>query len=43
MHNNLYSGKPHDVRASGYDDLNLNGNIIFWHSGSQAQLDISSI
>ncbi|HDR8072462.1 TPA: aspartate--ammonia ligase [Bacillus cereus] len=40
---NLHSGKPHDVRASDYDDWNLNGDIIFWHSGLQAPLEISSM
>lgn len=39
----LASGKPHDGRAPDYDDWNLNGDLIYYHSEMDCALEISSM
>lgn len=39
----LKSGKPHDGRAPDYDDWNLNGDILFYHSVLDCVLEVSSM
>ena len=39
----LSNGKPHDGRASDYDDWNLNGDIIIWDEVLGIGLEISSM
>ena len=39
----LKSGKPHDGRATDYDDWSLNGDLLFWHEPLQCALEISSM
>lgn len=39
----LASGKPHDGRAPDYDDWELNGDLLFWHSPLQCALEVSSM
>ncbi|MBE6136751.1 MAG: aspartate--ammonia ligase [Erysipelotrichaceae bacterium] len=39
----LKSGKPHDGRASDYDDWNLNGDLLIWDEVLGIALEISSM
>ena len=39
----LKDGKPHDARASDYDDWDLNGDIIVWNDVLDSQLELSSM
>ncbi len=39
----LASGEPHDGRAPDYDDLQLNGDILFWFENLNCALEISSM
>ncbi len=39
----LASGKPHDGRAPDYDDWQLNGDILCWHSTLECALELSSM
>lgn len=39
----LKSGKPHDLRASDYDDWSLDGDIILWDFVRKKALEISSM
>ena len=39
----LHSGKPHDGRATDYDDWNLNCDIFFWDEVLNRALEISSM
>lgn len=39
----LSSGKPHDGRASDYDDWNLNGDLLIWDEVLGIALEISSM
>ena len=41
--NPLKDGKPHDGRASDYDDWNLNGDILLWYEPLQIAFEISSM
>lgn len=38
-----HSGKPHDGRASDYDDWNLNGDLFFYLPSLDCALEISSM
>ena len=40
---NLKDGKPHDGRASDYDDWNLNGDILLYYDLYDMALEISSM
>ena len=40
---NLKDGKPHDVRASDYDDWDLNGDLIYYDELLDIALEISSM
>ena len=39
----LKDGKPHDGRASDYDDWNLNGDILLWYDILDRAIEISSM
>lgn len=39
----LDNGEVHDLRASDYDDWNLNGDILVWHDTLKIALEISSM
>lgn len=39
----LNDGKPHDGRASDYDDWNLNGDILLWYDVLNRAMEISSM
>ena len=39
----LASGKPHDGRASDYDDWNLNGDILLYNEVTDSAFEISSM
>ncbi len=39
----LSDGKPHDGRASDYDDWNLNGDILLWYDILDRAIEISSM
>ncbi len=39
----LKSGKPHDGRASDYDDWELNGDILVYHEPGACALELSSM
>lgn len=39
----LKDGKPHDGRASDYDDWKLNGDILLWYEPLQIGLELSSM
>ena len=39
----LKDGKPHDGRASDYDDWNLNGDILLWYDVLDRAIEISSM
>lgn len=39
----LKSGKPHDSRASDYDDWLLNGDILVWYETLEMALELSSM
>lgn len=39
----LQSGKPHDGRASDYDDWDLNGDILVYHAPGECALELSSM
>ena len=39
----LKSGEPHDGRAPGYDDWELNGDILFWDDVIDDAIEISSM
>ena len=40
---NLKDGEPHDVRASDYDDWNLNGDLLYYDELLDIALEISSM
>ena len=40
---NLKDGKPHDSRASDYDDWKLNGDILVWFDTLDIALELSSM
>ncbi len=40
---NLKDGKPHDSRASDYDDWNLNGDLLLYYDIYDMALEISSM
>lgn len=40
---NLSCNKPHDLRASDYDDWNLNGDLIVWNYQTNSSLELSSM
>ena len=39
----LKDGKPHDLRASDYDDWNLNGDLLYYDELLDTQLELSSM
>ncbi len=39
----LKDGLPHDLRASDYDDWNLNGDIFVWYDELKIALELSSM
>ena len=39
----LSNNTPHDLRAPDYDDLNLNGDLLFYHEVLDIALEISSM
>ena len=39
----LSDGKPHDIRASDYDDWNLNGDLLYYNSVLDIPCEVSSM
>ena len=39
----LSDGKPHDIRASDYDDWNLNGDLLYYNSVLDIPFEVSSM
>ena len=39
----LRDGKPHDIRASDYDDWNLNGDLLYYNSVLDIPFEVSSM
>ena len=39
----LSNGKPHDVRATDYDDWNLNGDLLYYNSVLDIPFEVSSM
>jgi len=41
--NPLSNGVPHDLRSPDYDDWQLNGDLLVWHTPLQKALELSSM